>query len=415
MNKLPTNPDIIIVGAGTAGLSAAKALIAKGFDVVVLEADAHVGGRCYTNNSVFDMPFDMGGSWLHSAEINPLARLAEQKGVELHKKDWECAWVHSDNKALTNAHVDDYNLYHKSMWQAIKDAGNGTLDVSSESVLPTSPWKDTAKHWIAQMQGADADVTSANDIRRYQETPGNWLVAGGLGAFVKSLHADVPVHLNCPVLKIDHSGEGVRAVTPNGTVAAKYLVVTVSTGVLAAETIEFVPQLPDPKMAAIQQLPNGLLNKVGIDFDPQWKEAITGQLADYKSGQTEFCTLLFGFYDTSFAVGFVAGGFADQLENEGSGAATEYCLQGLRSVFGNDVMNFVRRTHETAWRGNANALGSYSYALPGGADGRSVLAEPVDERLYFAGEATMPDAYATVHGAYQSGLEVAQKIVAAHR
>ncbi|MEM9277967.1 MAG: NAD(P)/FAD-dependent oxidoreductase [Pseudomonadota bacterium] len=414
MSTLPNNPDVIVVGAGTAGLSAAKSLMHAGLEVVVLEAQGHVGGRCVTDTSVFDTPFDRGGSWLHSAEINPLAQLANDAGVRLHKKPWRWEQVISNGRKLNEQEVSAYVSYQDSMWEAVHEASKDDTSDVIEDLLPRSPWKDTARHFVAQMLGGDAEVTSATDSARYGDAEGDWLVSGGLGAFVKSLHADVPVKLNCPVSKIDYSGNDVQAVTPDGTVKADYLVVTVSTGVLSAETIMFNPVLPDQKRTAIGQLPNGLLNKIGIEFDPHWKEVHEGYMADYHSDGNAFCTLLFGFFNTNLAVGFVAGSFADLLEQEGEGAAQSFCLEGLRELFGNDVTKHVIRTTETAWRNNPATIGSYSYASPGCADARSVLAEPVDDRLFFAGEATMQDAFATVHGAYLSGKNVAREIIERH-
>lgn len=410
MIPLPTNPDVIVAGAGAAGLSAAKALQAHGLEVIVLEADDHVGGRCITDTTTFSTPFDRGGSWLHSASINPLARLAEDAGEDLHKGAWDWLWVHTPDGLLAAADVPAYGQYQEAMWESINAAGQGGEDTSVASALPASPMRETAKHWVAQMQGGDADVVSAADVHRYADAKGDWLVAGGLGAFVRRLHADVPVRLNCPVTNIDYSGQGVRATTPVGVVQAKRIVLTVSTGVLSAEKIEFVPPLPREKSAAIDQLPMGLLNKVGIEFDPAWAGAHQGQMADYATGGDAFCTLLFGFYDMSLAVGFTAGRYGDQLEAAGPGAATDYCMEGLRAIFGGDIIKHIRRTDETAWRSNPHTLGSYSYAKPLGADARAILAAPLDDRLFFAGEATMTDAYATVHGAWRSGVIAAEAV-----
>lgn len=407
---LPSNPDVIVVGAGAAGLSAAKALQARGVNVIVLEADDHVGGRCITDATTFSTPFDRGGSWLHSAPINPLARLAENAGEDLHKAPWDWSWVHTPDGPLDAADLPTYSRYHEAMWDSIKKAGKGSPDMSVASTLPASPWQDSAKHWVAQMQGGDADVVSATDVSRYADADGDWLVAGGLGAFVRRLHGDVPVRLNCPVTKIDYSGVGVRVTTPDGVVQAKRLILTVSTGVLAAEKIEFTPALPPEKHAAVHQLPMGLLNKVGFEFDPTWAGAHQGQMADFGAGGDAFCTILFGFFDTSLTVGFLAGRCGDQIEAEGPGAATDFCMQGLRAIFGEGIEKHILRTDETAWRGNPYTLGSYSYAKPLGADARAILAAPLDDRVFFAGEATMPDAYATVHGAWRSGVIAADAV-----
>jgi len=411
MTAFPTNPDVVIIGAGTAGLAAADALAKSGIETVVLEAAGHIGGRCYSDTSVQNVPFDMGGSWLHSADINPLARLAAERGVTLHKKPWaDCSWVISDGQALSADQRDDYNQYVPNMWRSVRNTGALETDNAPADVMATSKWKDTAKLLIAPMQGGDFDVTSAKDIAQYDHTDEDWLVQGGLGAFVTGLFRDVPVHLNCPVTKIDTTGTLVRVTTAKGDLVAKHVIITVSTGVLAAESITFMPPLPDRKLAAIEQLPNGLLNKIGLDFDPAWTQAHQGCMADYHPGGEEFCTTLFGFYDSNFAVGFVAGRFADELELQGPGAATDFCLQGLRSIFGGDIVKVIRRTNETRWRATPNALGAYSYAKTGGSGARHVLGEQIDDKLFFAGEATSVTSYATVHGAYLTGLDVAHQV-----
>ena len=411
MTPLPTNIDTIVVGAGTAGLSAAKALREAGVETLVLEAADYIGGRCVTDKTTFSQPFDRGGSWLHSAPINPLARLAEQSGSTLHKAPWDRAWIHAFRHDLTEAQVVEFEAFEEKTWDAINTAGAQAADCEIKSAIPEGPWASMAAHTLAQMLSADADVTSARDTYNYAHAQGDWLFEDGLGAFVADLHKDVPVRLNCPVTVIDYSGAGVFITTPHGTLRANHVILTVSTGVLAAEKITFVPALPSGKTAALEALPIGLLNKVGIAFDPAWRAATQGQMADYQSSETEYCSILFGFCDAPLAVGFVAGRFADALEAQGEGAATEYCIEGLRATFGNDVTKHVLRTDETAWRGYGHTLGSYSYAKPGNTDARRILAEPLADRVFFAGEATMTDTYSTVHGAFLSGKRAADQII----
>jgi len=411
MTSLPQNPDVIIVGAGTSGLSAASALKQKGKKALVLEADDHVGGRCITDASCFSMPFDRGGSWLHSAEINPLSKLAETHGFKLHKKYWISESVIIAGEHLYKEEVADYITYMDYMWDTIVEAGSSETNASIDQILPPSKWKDTAKLFIAQMLGGDFDVISPMDMAAYDDSDGDWLVEGGLGNFVKHLHSGVSVMLNCPVTKIDHSGSKVRVSTPRGTVEASHVILTVSVGVLASENIEFVPALPNRKLQAISDLPNGLLNKVGIEFNPKWQEASEGFMLDYHSCDEEYCSVLFGFYGGNLATGFTAGRFGAHLENEGDGAATEFCMQALRDAFGNDITKHILKTSETAWLNNPLTLGSYSYLSPGCKGAREALAESVDSKLHFAGEATMPSEFATVHGAYMSGKQAAGKVM----
>ena len=412
MTSKQLNPDVVVIGSGVSGLSTAKSLKDIGYSVIVLEAASHIGGRCVTDNSIFDIPFDLGGSWLHSADINPLARIAEQKNFKLHKKNWSNTWVHSNGVNLTSKQIREYIQYIEKMWQNINNIDASKKDLSVEKFLPKSKWKGIAKNQIAQMLAADPELSSALDVFHFTNSKGDWLVENGLGAFIKHLFNDIGVVTDCPATTIDYSSNGVKVETPEGIINAKYAVLTVSTGVLANEKIKFFPELPIRKKEAINNLPIGLLNKIGFEFDLSWQEAHQGQTADYLIGDRDFCSIEFGFYDSNIAVGFVGGRFAEELEIDGLGSATNFCCDALKAIFGNKIVKFINKTTETAWKSNTNSYGSYSYALPGGFEAREILAETLNDRLFFAGEATMSNSQATVHGAFLSGIKVAEKILA---
>lgn len=414
MTNLPQNPEVIVIGAGAAGLSAAKALQTAGVEVLVLEAAAHIGGRCVTDTTTFATPFDRGGSWLHSAPINPLARIAEQQGVALHKGDWD-RWsrLHVNGELMGPEDLAAYQAYGDDLWDVINARGGLAPDVSILEAMPKGRWRDTAAGWVPMMVGGDADVASARDSYTYAEADGDWLVEGGLGAFVARLHEGMPVVLDCPVLEIDRTGTGVMVRTAKGDVQAAHVILTVSTGVLAAERIRFTPPLPAEKRDAVASLPNGLLNKVAIEFDPSWQDATQGEVADYHPSGEAFCSISFGFYHTSLAVAFTAGRFAAALETQGPGTLTDFCLEALRATYGADALKHIKRTDETAWHTNPLTYGAYSYAKVGASAARGVLAAPLEDKIFFAGEATMRDSYSTVHGAYLSGKRAADAVISA--
>lgn len=408
---VPGDPDVVIIGAGAAGLAAAQALMDAGKSVAVLEAGAAVGGRCFAETETFGVPFDRGGAWMHSAAINPLVPLAERAGFTIHKQEWAYGTVHTGERNLTEPEVSEYDAYLDSMWSAVDAPGPAGRDVALADLLPEGRWRDVARHWIAQYDARDADQIASGDRAAYEDAEGDWLLAEGLGTLIARLGSRVPVQLNCPVTAVDWSGKRIAVATPQGKIETDRVVLTVSTGVLAAERIAFTPQLPAAKLSAISDLPTGLLNKVGFLFDGTREDIPEGYLADYHAGGEQFFSILFGFCGTNLAVAFLAGRFGQEMEAQGKGAGTEFCLEGLRAMFGSGITKHIIKTDETAWMGNPLTLGSYSAAQPGRAHVRQVLAEPVNGRLFFAGEATIPRAYATVHGARLSGIDAANAIL----
>lgn len=404
---MKSDPDVVVVGAGVAGQTAAQALVDQGQSVLVLEASDYVGGRCVTDITTFNHPFDRGGSWLHAASINPLAHIAEKRGIALAKDEGRMKHLITMGHRASKAERAEYEAYFDEMWGAINGSDISSGDRRISDAVPPSRWRDVAELWVAQSHGAEADKVSLADAVHYDDGEGNWLVQGGLGAFIRSLHRDLEVVVNCPVSAIDYTGPTVRLTTPKGTVTTTKVILTVSTGVLATDAIRFSPPLPQQTQQAVRDLPMGLLNKVGIEFAPDWDLANEADLAEYHVGADQIASYQFRFFDTPLAVAFTAGRFADELERQGPGAQTDFVLEGLRAFFGSNIEQHIVKTSETAWRQHPFSKGAYSYALPGKADSRAVLRQAVDEKLYFAGEAVMTESYSTVHGAYLSGLRAA--------
>jgi monoamine oxidase len=362
--------------------------------------------------SALGVPFDRGGAWIHSAAINPLAPLAAKAGFTIHHQNLQVCRAHIGGRKLEASEVRAYDDYLGDMWTAIEEAAADGRDVAASEVLPQSPWREAAQHWISMYDAVDADQASTGDRAGYEHADEDWLLAEGLGALIAHLGAQVPVQLNCPATSVDWTGPRVAVTTPEGKVETDAVVVTVSTGVLAAGRIGFTPGLPDDKLQAIADLPMGLLNKVAFLFDAAHLGVADGEFADYHAGGAQFCNFALRLCGSDLSVGFVAGRFGQDLEAQGPGAATAFCIEGLRALFGTHITRQVRGTDEVGWMSNPLTMGSYSATRPGRAGARAVLAEPLDGRIFFAGEATNPRAYATVHGAHLSGCEAATAILA---
>jgi monoamine oxidase len=234
----------------------------------------------------------------------------------------------------------------------------------------------------------------------------------GYGNLVAAWGAAVPVSLNTRVDAVDWSGARVRVDTSQGDLSAKTVLCTVSTGVLAASDIKFTPLLPDWKIEAILGLPTGTENKIAVHFDRDvfgadgrgyhnvWNDA--GEAAGFEAS----------VMGQNIAIVFTGGRHAIWLEKQGQQASHDFALERVAEVFGNDIRQHVTRSIVTAWTSESWTKGSYSCALAGQAHQREMLARPLEERLFFAGEATTVSDNSTCHGAYRSGIRAAREIAA---
>ncbi|MBV9553201.1 MAG: FAD-dependent oxidoreductase, partial [Alphaproteobacteria bacterium] len=215
------------------------------------------------------------------------------------------------------------------------------------------------------------------------------------------------------VSRVDHSGRSIVLETARGRIAAARLVVTVPTDILAAEHLAFDPPLPH-KLAAADGLPLGLADKLFLGFDGRMDDLDeTGDI--FLVGSTT-CRETMSYQVRPFGRPviqcFFGGAFAARLEREGIAAAAAFAADELASLRGSAIRRQLTPLAASSWRADRFARGSYSYAKPGHADDRARLAAPVDGRLFFAGEATSPNFFSTVHGAYESGLRAADEALA---
>jgi monoamine oxidase len=401
--------DVAVVGAGAAGIAAARRIRATGRSVLLLEALPRLGGRGHTVDRA-GFPLDLGCGWLHSARRNPLVDQAVAAGfaVEHTPPIWQqqyrdLGFSPADREAAHDAYLGLSGRLH--------DRVPG--DRAAAAMGEDDRWRPFVDALCGFLSGAELDRLSARDILAYDDsaTTDNWRLPRGYGALLAALGSDLPQRLGTTVRAIDHRAGGVRLETDAGTLRAGAAIVTVSSAVLASGAIRFEPAVDDHLHAAAG-LPLGLANKLFLAMaDEQAVPPDTHLIGNpHRADTGSYHLRPFG---RPMVECFFGGKGARAIEAAGPGAGEALAREELGRLLGGTFAAGLSPIVETAWGREPTVLGSYSHARPGRADARAVLAAPASERLHFAGEACSPHDFSTAHGAWASGLVAADRVIQA--
>lgn len=404
------NYDVVVVGAGAAGIAAARRLRQAGRSTIVVEASDRVGGRAWTH-AVDGMTLDLGCGWLHSAERNPLVAVAEAHGFPVDRTP--SAWG-QQYRELGFPPADQAAA--QAAWAAFRQrlaTDPPASDRATDALVPGDPWNAHAEALSGYMNGTGLDRLSVADFLAYDDAAGdaNWRLPQGYGTLIAALMPPTTLSLANPVTAVDHGGGDIRVASRQGTITARAAIVTVSTAVLAAGTIRFTPAIGDHVEAAAH-LPLGLADKLFLALgDDYGLDADVHLLGDPRRADT-------GSYylrplGKPVVEAFFGGAGAAVLEREGLAAAFAFASDELAALFGARIRSALRPVAGSNWGRMDRFGGSYSHALPGHAGCRAVLAQPVDDRLFFAGEATHATDFSTTHGAWVSGERAADETLTA--
>ncbi len=400
--------DVVVVGAGAAGVAAADRLASTGLSFVVLEARERPGGRAWTVTPVDGLPLDLGCGWLHSAETNPWAEIAVRQGRKLDKSP--PPWARAGSQIGPNREaMAGFNAaigrFRERVAAFPPDGPDAALDTLLTPGDPFNPMIDAVSTYYS---GAELEKVSVHDLAAYEDSGVNWRVPDGYGAVVAALAATAPVRYRCPVRAIDHSGRQVMLETDLGAVRCRAVIVTLSTGVLARAPDLFRPALPD-KTEAAEGLPLGLADKVY--FRLEGAEAFEPDSRAFGNINAR-ATAAYHIRPRGRPIVecYFGGELAEGLEAGGMDATAAFASDELAGLFGAAVRKSLRPLCYHGWRTDPWSAGAYSYARPGFVACRASLAESVDGRIFFAGEACSPSSYSTAHGAYETGISAAESV-----
>jgi monoamine oxidase len=403
--------DVVVIGAGAAGIAAARRLHDAGVRCLLVEARPRLGGRAWTVIDASGVALDLGCGWLHSADRNPWRKIAEQQGASIDKTP--PPWMRSGPEiGFPRAEQEEFGEATTKFFSRLEEVAQNDTDVSGAAALePGCRWNGLINAMSTYISGAEWDRVSAKDFDRYDDSGINWRVIEGLGKVISAYGTGLPQMLDCRVTGIDHRGRRLKIATDRGAITADQVIVAVPSSLLAQERIAFAPALPQ-KTEAARGLPLGLDDKLFIGLD-RAEEFDRDVRLFGRTDRAATAAYHFRPFGRPQIEAYFGGPLAWELEAGGDNAFFDHGVAELTGLFGNDFKRRLKPLHLHRWGADPFSHGSYSFAVPGHADDRQALAEPVDGRLFFAGEACSTGDFSTAHGAWQTGVSAAEQVIAA--
>lgn len=424
--------DVIVVGAGAAGLAAARALSNEDYDVIVLEARNRIGGRVWTDRTWADTALDMGASWIHGSRDNPLSSLVRQFKLKTAITDYDNLWLYDTSGSLVNDDAQDrIDTRLDDLLDELdelrddfdeEDRDDISLQQAVDSILARRDFSERARRELNYAINATIEHEYGTDIANLsfyywddgeEFDGGDLLLPNGFDQVMQGLAAGMDIRLEHVVEHIAYTRYNVTVTTNQGVLTAERVIVTVPLGVLQKGKITFSPPLPRKKQAAMHRLGMGMLNKVYLRFPEVFWERepdLLGYISERKGEWSEWLNM-YKYLGKPILLGFNAGVYGQQLEQLSDTQVVDGAMDVLRRIYGTSIPN-PEAWLISRWGTDSYAYGSYSYLRPHATpDDYDLLAAPVELTLFFAGEATSRDYAATVHGALLSGEYAAQLII----
>jgi len=405
---LPREADIVVIGAGAAGIAAARRVMAANRKVIVVEATSQIGGRCQTDNTTFDVPFDRGARWMHNPDTNPMIKLARSVGLEITTAP-SGQKIRIGRRYARPGETEEFLAALVRTNRAIDEASRKG-DASCASVLPKDlgDWAGTAEFVLgANFSGKDLKDVSVGDKVRAQDRNAAIACRQGLGTLVAKLGEQVPLSLSTPANRIAWGSRDVTVETPSGKIAARAAIITVSSNVLAAGNIKFTPDIPKRTLDAAARLNLGSYDRIALQMPGNPLGLSRDDVIIEQSNSTRTALMYANIGGSSLCAIDVAGSFGSELSAKGEAAMVAFATEWLGKLFGSDAASAVKKSSATRWNAAPYVLGAMSVAGPGGQASRKVLTEPIG-CMYLAGEATHETLWGTIDGAWESGERAAE-------
>lgn len=414
--------EVIIIGAGIAGLACAKLLTQNDYNVIILEGRNRIGGRIWTDRST-GVPLDMGASWIHGPKgDNPITPIAEKIKATMYCTKDDSLMVYDENgQRIDDEKMDKYYKQYNQIIKKAKQSGSSTKSLANaiKEVNPTALNDIIMQYQFSAYTefdyGGALELMSSINYDEDERFAGkDVLFPNGYDTIPNYLAKDLDIRLNQIVNQIDYSQENIKITTSKGIFKTKHIVVTVPLGVLKKNSINFLPALPAEKQKIIKRLPMGTVNKVFLEFDNCfWDEKIQyfGYAGKIKGQYNYFLNTKKFVPDKNILLTFGFGNYGLTMEKQTDAQIQNDIMAILKKIYGEKIPA-PQKIKVSRWNNDIFSYGAYSFAgINCDNEDFEKLGKTIAQKLFFAGEHTHTQYRGTVHGAYLSGIRAARRIM----
>ncbi|MGH1541906.1 MAG: flavin monoamine oxidase family protein [Arenicella sp.] len=420
-----SNESILIIGAGISGLAAARKLSDLGYHVTVVEARSRIGGRVWTSRLWPETTVDLGASWIHGVNNNPLTKLADKVKARRVETDYDNNILYGPEGDVVASDIERKMLHLCKKLVKILYRNASDNDTIFAVLERTSLWSSFSKqqrefvlHILNttiehELSGPLNEISAVNPSDSNQFSGEDVIFPDGYSAITDYLASGLDIRLEQLVEKISHTTESILIETERDEFMADRVIVTLPIGVLKQGTVQFEPQLPIEKQKSIKSIGSGLLDKLFLKFPYVfWDES--EEFLNWVStehGRWNEWMNISAYTDTPVLLGLNAADYARKTEMWSDETIVADAMDVLRTIYEEDIPE-PEAWQVSRWGTDPFARGSYSFnAVGADLNSRATLAETINNRVFFAGEATSEDYPSTVHGAYMSGIDAATAII----
>jgi monoamine oxidase len=401
--------DVVIVGAGAAGIAAARRVAVAGRTYALLEAKNRIGGRVFSDRGGFGILHDRGAHRISASGRNPLVALGRLAELKLYEPA-PFRRLYVGSREARDGEYDNFTAALHRAHRAITAAGEAGLDLSAARTLPElADWRATVGFVLGPLwMTKDLDEVSTVDFARAEEQRDQLVCRGGMSQLLAAAVRPLSLRMDTAVTRIDTRGRGFVAVeTSQGILRAETVIVTASTNALNAGFIRFDPVLPKRTQDALAGLSLGTHDRLVFQLKSNPFGGGEDQRVIFKKSDHRNVALVGRVGGSDLAYAEFCGRFGREVSDAGDAAMAAFVGDLFAEHFGADARKQIGRTEVARWSREPWILGGNSAASPGSGGNRRALAEPAHERIYFAGEALHEAWFGTVAGAWISGERTA--------